>query len=132
MKLKNDLRPEAASRWLEKARRDLDTAWLNHKHGGYTDVTCYFCHQTVEKALKAFLIYHSIRFKKVHVLPNLLQACISQNKTFSRFQKHCQILNDYYIEAKYPLEFPIDYPKKEAEEALKLAEEILEFVKKKI
>jgi HEPN domain-containing protein len=70
--------------------------------------------------------------QKQLVLPHLLQSCIAKNRTFSRFQKHCQILNDYYIEAKYPLEFPIDYPKKEAQEALKLAEEILEFIKKKI
>ncbi|MFZ5365782.1 MAG: HEPN domain-containing protein [Patescibacteria group bacterium] len=132
MKRKNNLRPEAACQWLEKAKRDLDTAWLNHKHKGYTDVTCYFCHQTAEKTLKAFLVYHSIRFKKIHVLPSLLQSCILKDKTFSRFQRHCRILNDYYIETKYPLEFPIDYSKKEAEEALELAEEILEFIKKKI
>lgn len=28
--------------WFLKAKRDLNTAFLNHRHGGYTDTTCYF------------------------------------------------------------------------------------------
>lgn len=36
----------------------------------------------------------------------------------------CILLNDYYIETRYPLDVPIDYSKKEAREALSAAERI--------
>ena len=132
MKPKNDLQPQAAIKWLEKAKHDLDTALLNHRHGGYTDVSCYFSHQTVEKSLKAFLIYHSIRFQRIHHLPKLLKMCIKQNRKFSQFLEYCRILNDYYIETRYPMDIPIAYTKKEAQEAIYLAEQIYNFVKKEL
>jgi len=132
MKPKDDLRPEAAVRWLEKAKHNLDSAYLNHRHGGYTDTTCYFTHQTVEIVLKAFLVYYSIRFKKIHILPTLLEACKAKDKEFQQFEEDCKILNNYYVETKYPLDLPTNYPKEQAEEAIEKAEEIFEFVKGKL
>lgn len=38
----------------------------------------------------------------------------------------------YYIEDRYPPGPPIDYPRKEIEESLKLAEEIIEKIKQLI
>jgi len=119
--------------WLQKANRDLDTAFLNHRHGGYTDTTCYFCHQTVEKALKSYLLFKELDFlPQTHILPSLLPLCEQKDKGFSRFKEACEILDGYYIETKYPTSPAIDYPKEEAGEALQLAEEVLEFVKKKL
>jgi len=43
-----------------------------------------------------------------------------------------QILDEYYIETKYPTSAPIDYSKKEAQKAIDLAPEILDFVEKRI
>lgn len=132
MRLRNDLRPEAAVRWLDKAKRDLDTAVLNNRHDGYTDVSCYFSHQTVEKSLKAFLVHHSIRFQKIHHLPKLLKMCEDKDSEFSAFKKQCRVLNDYFLESKYPMDIPIVYTKKEAREAIQSAEKVFEFVKKKL
>lgn len=58
--------------WFLKARRDLDTAFLNHRHGGYTDTTCYFCHQTAEKALKAYLLAKGLEFLPIKLMFYLL------------------------------------------------------------
>ena len=132
MKFKNDLRPQAAAKWLEKAKHDLDTAFLNHRHGGYTDVTCYFGHQTVEKSLKAFLVCHSIRFKKTHHLSSLLEMCVRKDSGFLQFQEECRTLNDYYIETRYPLDLPVVYTKQEAQEAIEISEKMVEFVKEKL
>lgn len=119
--------------WLTKAKRDLETAFLNHRHGGYTDTTCYFCHQVVEKALKAYLLAKGIQsLPKIHDLSVLLSSCQKRLGDFSEFKNYCQVLNQYYLEVKYPSGIPADYPKEEAQEALKMTEEILEFVKKKI
>ncbi len=119
--------------WLLKAKRDLDTAFLNNHHGGYTDTTCYFCHQTVEKALKAYLLAKGLKFlPQIHLLSVLLTMCIEKDYSFDQFEAECQTLNEYFIETKYPSASPIDYPKEEAEQALDSAEELFNFVEKKL
>jgi len=119
--------------WLAKAKHDLDDAFLHHRHGGHTDTTCYFCHQTAEKALKSYLLYKGLKFlPHIHILPTLLFMCEEKDKNFVKLKKHCLILNKYYIETKYPLSPPIDYPKQEAKKAIDLASEVLAFVEKKI
>lgn len=117
--------------WLGYSQRDLDTAVLNHKYGGYTDTTCYFTHQTAEKALKSFLILKGVLdFPRTHVLPALLAQCQDLNAKFKDLKKAIKILDGYYIETKYPADLPRDYSKEEAEEAIRLAEQVLTFVKK--
>lgn len=119
--------------WLTKAKRDLETAFLNHRHGGYTDTTCYFCHQVAEKALKAYLLAKGAKtLPKIHDLQTLLSLCQKISEDFSKFKNHTRVLNQYYIEVRYPSGVPVDYPQEEAEETLKLAGEILDFVEKKI
>ncbi|MBM3282626.1 HEPN domain-containing protein [Candidatus Gottesmanbacteria bacterium] len=119
--------------WLLKAKRDLDTAFLNHRHGGYTDTTCYFCHQTVEKALKSYLLYKGLRFlPQTHILPSLLSLCEEKDKYFAKFREKCQILDGYYIETKYPVSPPCDYSKDQTEEAIEIAEQIFDFVNEKM
>ena len=119
--------------WLVKAKRDSETAFLNHRYGGYTDTTCYFCHQTAEKSLKSYLLFKGIKiFPKTHLLPILLSLCQKTDSVFIILKDKCEILNKYYLETKYPLGSPIDYTKEEADKALELAEEILEFVEGKM
>ena len=119
--------------WLLKARRDLDTAFLNNHHGGYTDTTCYFCHQVTEKALKAYLLAKGLKFlPKIHLLPLLLTMCADKDRDFLQFEEQCKILNEYFIETKYPADMVMDYTREEAEEAIEMAEKIYEFAEKKI
>jgi len=119
--------------WIYKAGRDSDTAFLNHKHGGYTDITCYFCHQAVEKILKAYLLQKGAKYlPRTHILPSLLFQCREHDKEFLEIKKECQALDCYYVETKYPATPPVDYPKKEAEIALELVQKVLVFVKKKL
>ncbi|MCL4382238.1 MAG: HEPN domain-containing protein [Patescibacteria group bacterium] len=119
--------------WLLKARRDLDTGFLNNRHGGYTDTTCYFCHQATEKALKAYLLAKGLEFlPKIHILPLLLTMCVDKDRDFLQFEKQCKILNEYFIETKYPADAIIDYSKEETEQALFDAEELFYFIEKKL
>jgi HEPN domain-containing protein len=46
-------------------------------------------------------------------------------------KEECLLLNDYYIETRYPLDAPVDYSKKEAREALSAAESIGKFASQK-
>jgi HEPN domain-containing protein len=54
------------------------------------------------------------------------------DKTFENLRNEIRILNKYYIEAKYPPDMPIDYPKEEAKEAISKAMFILKTIKDKI
>lgn len=131
VKKKNDLRPEAARRWLEKGREEYNSAVLNLKFGGYPDTICFLAHQAGEKTLKGFLVLHGTRFKKEHSLAYLLNLCIKIDKEFVALKENSKILDPYYIETRYPLDIPITYSKKQVEQAVELAGKIVEFVGKK-
>lgn len=124
--------PTDADRWLAKAKRHLTTAHLNADHDGFRDTTCYFAHQTVELALKAYLIAHIVDFPKVHALPQLLSLCISQNNELSRFADDMAFLNGFYIETKYPLDVVFDPSQEDATKALSIADTIIGFIEKQL
>ena len=121
--------------WIEKAEEDLRWAQLSLKHGFYSQV-CYVTQQVAEKALKAYLIFHSISPEKLrtHILPALLKMSKETNPKFKRLDLSVRVLSRYYIPTRYPPDSgPLgEFSEKEAREAVKLAEEILKFVKKEI
>ena len=112
--------------WINKAKNDLlaAEAILKYYEDPPADAICYHCHQTVEKVLKACLLYHKDTLPCVHDLVGLLNLCIKHNKKLKILKEKAEILNKYYIEAKYPLDNPIIYSKNEARQAKKLAGDI--------
>jgi len=58
--------------------------------------------------------------------------CAKVDKEFLDLKENCKILDPYYIETRYPLDFPIEYSKEQAEQAVDLAGEVVDFVKRKI
>ena len=120
--------------WLQKAENDLRAAEgiLHYFEEPPTDTICYHCHQVAEKLLKAFLIKSAGEISKTHDLVELLNLSLQADKELSDLQGDIEILNKYYIEAKYPPDQPILYPKKEAEEAYEKAKRIFQFLSKRI
>lgn len=60
--------------WLAIAQRDLDSAKrLLTGDPPYRDTAAYHCHQSAEKALKAFLTAAAILFPKTHDLTALVK-----------------------------------------------------------
>lgn len=130
---KSSSESKSAKIWLKFARHDLDLAFLINRDQGFTDAVCYFCHQTTEKTLKALLLLNGIfDFPHTHDLESLMK----QGKKFSPdildFKEDILSLNRYYLETKYPAEEAINYPREEAEKAIESANQIYEFVEKKI
>jgi HEPN domain-containing protein len=113
--------------WFEKATNDLKAAVaiLEFYEDPPTDTVCYHCHQVAEKCLKGYLLFRTGGFPHVHDLVDLLNLCVTQNRSLSDFKEDVQILNKYYVETKYPPGTPIDYSKEEAEEAIRKARELL-------
>ncbi len=72
--------------WLAYAEDDLEVskAVINLPHISHISVIPVLFHaqQCAEKALKAYLIYHNVKFKKSHDLEELVIKCAKTNNKF--------------------------------------------------
>ncbi|MDY7030811.1 MAG: HEPN domain-containing protein, partial [Thermodesulfobacteriota bacterium] len=96
-----------------------------------TDTVCFHCQQTVEKYLKAFLVYHQIYFPKTHRIMDLLELCATKDSSFKVELENADNLTDYAVEIRYPdvwLEPGID----DAKEAFEIAKKVKKLVLNKI
>ena len=118
--------------WAEKAEEDLQSAHILSKHGGAPASIAFHAQQVVEKYLKGFLVFKNQSFEKTHHLDDLLRQCMQSENGFVNFADEVAVLNDYYIEARYPIETREDISKQEARVAIEIAETIKEFVVSKI
>lgn len=46
--------------------------------------------------------------------------------------EECEKVNTYYIESKYPMDSPTDYPKQEMEKSIEMTEFLIKYIKKKL
>ncbi len=118
-------------RWLERGNSDLKSARLLLRGKGPADTICFLCQQAAEKYLKGFLVYKNVKPARIHDLVALAQRCQKKDKDFREVEENCRLLNDYYIKPRYPIGITIKYSSQKAKEALRMAEEIIDLVKKK-
>jgi HEPN domain-containing protein len=72
-----EARKRLMGKWLEKGAKDLAVGTLLLKKGDlYFDFACFHCQQCAEKAVKAFLVWHNIPFRKIHDLVSLGALCL--------------------------------------------------------
>jgi len=123
---------EFALEWINKAEQDLLWAKASFRDDFFSGV-CFLCQQIAEKSLKGFLYFYNIR-TKTHNLTELLIACVKVEKEFSTIEKYTSKLNPYYLETRYPDVGDVEkFNKKEyAQEALEMADKVLNFVKEKL
>jgi HEPN domain-containing protein len=127
---------EEAQRWLTQAEDEFADADELRKRGRLYLALFHF-QQSAEKALKAYLYLEtkSIQIFFTHALDDLLKIAAEANKSFSKVV-HAKKLDRYYIPTRYPNGLPGGVPSryfddpKEAEEAMLLAKEVIELVKK--
>jgi len=120
--------------WIIKALNDYKTAekLINLPENEIiTDTLCFHFQQTVEKLLKAFLVYHKIEFQKVHTIEYLIKLCSTINKEFESLYEKTKNLTDYAIDIRYPDDFYIPTIQ-EARNAFESATFVKEFILKKL
>jgi HEPN domain-containing protein len=125
------MRPEArreADEWMQRAQRDVLIA-ARALQGTPTlpDQAAYHAQQAAEKALKAFLAASNQRLQKTHNLEHLVTRCRTIDTNFGEFVRAARTLTPYATLFRYP-GGPLEPTVDEAERAVQLAREIVEFV----
>lgn len=116
---------EEAESWIQKAEEDFDTAKYNFE-GGKEDVTMFFSHQAVEKALKALSIERRGDYPYSHNLVRLSKGEDISDEILKMFAE----LNPVYTGFRYPDE---ESPKFEnPERVLEKVGEFLEWTRKRL
>lgn len=120
---------ELVMQWIKKAENDLINAQNSIKitPNPPLDTVCFHAQQCAEKYLKAFLVFHSIGFEKIHDLGELINIASKVDKTFLEIIEAGEKLTDYAVDIRYPM--LIEEPtEEEAKEAIEIAIKIKNFV----
>jgi len=110
---------------LDKAIRDLKSAKILLEHDCGNDYVAFHCQQTIEKALKAMILYLYATLETGHSLLYLCKKVIEKHKEFSKYIDGCMFVSQYYIETRYPNENSIKVTNEEAEKCIDIAETVL-------
>ncbi|MCH8805254.1 MAG: HEPN domain-containing protein [Planctomycetes bacterium] len=121
-------RAEIVREWVRKARNDLETARrvMVDTNAPILDTGCFHCQQTVEKLLKAFLLWRGVESPKVHTLGVLFDLVRQQDEAFETIRDACEWLTRFAVQVRYP--HGRDPSPQKAREALAAAETAYEFV----
>lgn len=116
--------------WLRKAQSDLLSAriLIEHDNPFVWGPAAFHCQQAAEKALKAFLVWRSRSFERVHSLVYLMDLCEAQEPGFAALREAAESLSPYATEIRYPGE-SIELTLADAREALVAAEMLCGFVR---
>jgi HEPN domain-containing protein/predicted nucleotidyltransferase len=123
--------------WLARVSEDLQSAERMAQDPMLPGAVAFHCQQAAEKALKAYLLWHDRPFRKTHKLQKLVDQCAEIAPEFASLREAAQKLTPYVVAGRYPPDeregqFPawaIDPSKEQAEEALRLAREIVAFIR---
>jgi len=122
---------EIVQSWLLKAGHDLETAKIVSTHlPEFDDVIAFHCQQTIEKSLKAYLVFLDIEFKPVHDLGYLLNLIITKVDTFDVYYEDVDQISRYAVQIRYP-DTIIRLTKSQVKKAIEVADLIFRTVNEK-
>ncbi|MGJ7045399.1 HEPN domain-containing protein [Thermoanaerobacterium thermosulfurigenes] len=96
-----------------KENYDEYKQWLNYAEDDYKaanellkaklyNVVCFHSQQSIEKYLKAYLIYNGINPPRVHHLITLIRIINKFSDAFDEFIDDVKTVDMYYIPSRYP------------------------------
>ncbi|MEM1551150.1 MAG: HEPN domain-containing protein [Candidatus Bathyarchaeia archaeon] len=121
--------------WLRQAKKDLQHAKKSIEFNDY-EWSCFSAQQAAEKGVKA--LFQALRAEAVgHSVSMLLKKLPKAYAPDEELVNQAKALDRHYIPSRYPNFHPegapLDYyTKKDAEEAVKIAERIIKFCEDKI
>ncbi len=91
--------------WKNIARKDWERVKRNLRDND-PESAGFYLQQSLEKYLKAFLLQHGWRLRKIHELHYLLNEAVVYDQTLESFRKLCERVSGYYIADRYPFLIP--------------------------
>jgi HEPN domain-containing protein len=89
--------------WLVKSANDLRSAeTLARASPPLLDEAVFHCQQAAEKALKGFLTFHSVPFRKTHNLEEIGEQCVDVDATLRELIDEAAPLTEYAWKFRYP------------------------------
>ena len=113
--------------WIDKSERDIKSAKILKEHDCGNDVVAFHCQQAIEKILKAYLIVKGEGIVSGHSLLYLCKLAQGHDANYKKYLKDCGFANQYYIETRYSADSPLIVSDYEADECIKIAEEIYRY-----
>jgi HEPN domain-containing protein len=92
----------AAHQWLRRARGSFARASQEKPPEGFWEDLCFDAQQAAEKAIKAVMIHHGIRFSYTHDIGKLLEQLNGAGITVPLTVGAAAGLTDYAVETRYP------------------------------
>jgi len=93
---------------LDKAGEDVIAAGVLVRNDSCYNAAAFHCQQTVEKALKAYILFKSDVLVDGHNLSWLCKKAARYNVIFRDFMDPCTALNHCYIQTRYPADLPVE------------------------
>ena len=127
-------RNQQTRNWLQKSTIDLMSARRLVGEPPLLDPACFFSQQAVEKALKAFLVWHGKFIDKTHDIGRLAIEVLRLDPSLESLLKRATRLSPFAVVFRYPSDdFPTSTPTpQETSDALALAEEVYREILKRL
>jgi HEPN domain-containing protein len=90
-----------ADEWVRIARKDWRRAERNLKDRD-PEAAGFFLQQSLEKYLKAFLLNHNWKLRKIHELDALLDEAAKFQGDLETHRGLCERVSGYYMAERYP------------------------------
>lgn len=115
---------------MEYAESDLIAADLLVTKEQTLLLSAFHSHQAIEKALKAFMLSQKGYAPDGHNVIFLCKTASKVNSDFFEWIDECIALNNYYIQTRYPPDFPLELDQQEAKRLANMARELYKFTLK--
>ena len=119
-------------KWLEKALSDLQSARILLTWGGDEMAVAFHCQQAIEKALKGYLLFRTGRHFDGHNLTFLCRQATMCDDRFIEYLDESAVLNNYYIETRYPTDLPFEVTEVQMYKILAMAEDMFHMIRKEL
>jgi HEPN domain-containing protein len=125
----DELPRKEAAKWLRQAAKDRNAAQV--LMGPEPSRSVFHSQQAAEKAVKAFLTFHQIPFRKTHDLGDLGSQCASIDPSLEQILREVADLTDYASAFRYP-DAPYEPDADEAAGALATATTLCDEIRRRL
>ncbi|MBR5322933.1 MAG: HEPN domain-containing protein [Clostridia bacterium] len=113
--------------WMIYAENDLRAAATLRRNKYTLLLSAFHSHQAIEKTLKAFVLSQKGYAPDGHNIIFLCKTAARINEGFYNWIDECIALNNYYIQTRYPPDFPLEIDKVTAKKLSIMAQNLYKF-----